>query len=137
MRATAHRSVASLKDEFKIGIESVDRERQRLFATIEALCDTFDSAPTAIKISGDFEALYAQAVAHFAAEEQFLRAENYAELRTHRSEHKRLLRQVRRLARAYQDGRCAECGTSLRACLEIWLTDHIRRTEPAFKALIN
>lgn len=128
---------ANSKDSLWTGIDSVDRERRKVFALIEELADKFDSFSSAGAVSADFAALQAQVSAEFAAEERLMRAKGYALYDAHKSEHERLLEQFRRMIDAYEDGACTLCGLNLRTCLETWLGDHFRNADPALSTLVN
>jgi len=128
---------ANSTHELWTGIDSVDSERRKLFALIDALVDTFDSFAAASVVAADFAELDAQVMAEFAAEEQLMRAMEYPAYDAHKGEHERLLARFRLMIDAYEEGRCTLCGTNLRTCMESWLGDHIRNADPALKTLVN
>jgi len=128
---------ANSTHELWTGIDSVDSERRKLFALIDALIDTFDSFAAASDVAADFAELDAQVTAEFAAEEQFMRAVKYPAYNAHKAEHERLLAQFRLMIEAYEEGTCTLCGTNLRTCMESWLGDHIRNADTALKTLVN
>jgi len=130
-------SLASLKDELRTGIDSLDHEHRQLIGVMEALCDSFDHAPSADAVSNLFGLLYAQVSAHFALEERLMREKRYAFYATHKAEHERLLEQIRNMMEAYEDGKCEDCGTTLRACLEAWLANHVRSADTALRTLAD
>jgi len=125
------------KDGLWIGVDSIDRERRKLFALMEELFAKFDSFASAHIVSGDFAALAAQVSAEFAAEERLMRAKRYASYDAHKAEHERLLKQLREMIEAYEDGMCTVCGTTLRTCFETWLGNHVRNDDAALTALVN
>lgn len=124
-------SLASLKNELRTGIDSLDHEHRKLVGVMEALCDSFESTPFAGAVSNGFGMLYEQASARFALEERLMRAHDCTFYDTHKTDHERLLEQIRSMMEAYEEGKCEDCGTSLRACLETWLTDHVRNADAA------
>jgi hemerythrin len=128
-------SLASLKYELRTGIDSLDYEHRKLVEVMEELCVSFDNDPVTGAVSDCFGVLYARVSAHFALEEQLMREKKYAFYDTHKTDHERLLEQIRRMMEAYEEGKCADCGTNLRACLETWLADHVRTADTALCAL--
>jgi len=128
---------ANSKEKLWTGIDSVDSERRKLFALIDALVDKFDSFAAADAVAADFTALQVQVSAEFAAEERLMRSERYPLYRAHKGEHERLLEQLRQMIEAYEEGACMQCGSNLRTCMESWLGDHIRNADPALKSLVN
>ncbi len=130
-------SLASLKDELRTGIDSLDQEHCKLVGVMEELCDTFDNAPSTGAVSDLFDVLYAQVSAQFALEERLMREKKYAFYDSHKTDHERLLEQVRHMMEAYEEGKCADCGMSLRTCLETWLADHVRNADTALRSLAD
>ena len=130
-------SLASLKDELRTGIDSLDHEHRQLIGVMEALCDSFDHAPSTGAVSDLFGVLYAQVSAHFALEERLMREKSHPFYDTHKADHERLLEQIRHMMEAYEDGKCADCGTTLRACLEAWLANHVRSADTALRTLAD
>ena len=130
-------SLASLKDELRTGIGGLDYEHRKLVGIMEELCDSFDAAPSSGVVADCFGALYAQVSAHFALEERLMREKRYASYAAHKRDHERLLEQVRHMMEAYEEGKCADCGTSLRACLEAWLANHVRTADRALGTLTD
>ena len=130
-------SLASLKEELRTGIDSLDYEHRKLVGVMEALCDSFDNAPSTGAVSDSFDVLYAQVSAHFAREERLMREKRYAFYDAHKTDHERLLEQIRHMMEAYEEGKCADCGMSLRTCLETWLADHVRNADTALRCLAD
>jgi len=128
-------SLASLKEGLRTGIDSLDYEHRKLIGVMEALCDSFDRAESAHEVSDLFGALYAQASAHFALEESIMRGKKYAFYDAHKADHERLLDQIRRMMEAYENGMCTDCGTTLRACLEVWLAGHVADADTGLRTL--
>lgn len=119
-------SLAILKDGLRTGIGSLDYEHRELVGKIEKLCDSFERASSAQEVSDCFGALYAQASAHFALEENLMREKKYAFYDAHKADHERLLDKIRLMMEAYENDMCADCGVSLRECLHDWLAGHVR-----------
>ena len=128
-------SLTSLKDGLKTGIDSLDYEHRELVGVIETLCDSFDRASSTREVSDCFGALYAQASAHFALEESLMREKKYAFYDAHKADHERLLDKIRRMMEAYEDGKCTDCGVSLRKCLDNWLASHVRNADAGLRPL--
>lgn len=128
-------SLASLKDQFSTGIESLDHEHRKLIGAMEALCESFDRADSAEEIRGLFGALHARAAAHFALEERLMRENEYPRYAAHKEDHERLLDQVRAMMEAFEAGRCKDCGVRLRDCLEDWLAGHVAESDGALRGL--
>ncbi|MDH5411438.1 MAG: hemerythrin family protein [Alphaproteobacteria bacterium] len=130
-------SLRSLKDGLKTGIDGLDYEHRELVGLMESLCDSFDRNDPAQKVAEGFGALYAGASAHFALEESLMREKKYAGYDDHKADHERLLDQIRGMNEAFEAGRCADCGMTLRDCLEGWLTGHVKGADAQLYALVE
>ncbi|MDH3231628.1 MAG: hemerythrin family protein [Alphaproteobacteria bacterium] len=130
-------SLATLKYGFRTGNDRLDCQHRKLIEAMEELCDSFDSAVSTDAVSDCFDALYAQVSAHFALEERLMRERRHASCDAHKADHERLLEQIRHMIEAYEEGKCADCGTSLRACLDTWLSDHVRNADAALRNLVD
>jgi hemerythrin-like metal-binding protein len=128
-------SLTSLKDGFRTGIECLDYEHRNLVEVMEALSDSFDGAGSTSEVSNLFATFYAQASAHFALEESIMREKKYALYDAHKTDHERMLDQVRQMMEAYEDGQCAECGMSMRVCLEGWFASHVADADAGLRVL--
>jgi len=126
-------SLSSLKDNLHTGIDSLDYEHRKLVGVMEALCDSFERDESSA--SELFGTLYAEVTAHFALEESIMRERKYAHYDAHKADHEQLLDRVRFMMDACEKGLCADCGTSLRQCLEDWLAGHVANADRALRSL--
>ncbi len=128
-------SLTSLKNKPRTGIDSLDYEHRKLVGVMEALCGSFDRAGSTLEVSDLFGALYTETTAHFALEESIMREKKYAFYDAHKADHEQLLDRIRNMMEAYEDGLCADCGTSLRACLEAWFAGHVTDADTGLRTL--
>ncbi len=128
-------SLSRLKDELRTGVDSLDYEHRKLVAVMEELCDRFDRADFPGSVSDCFGTLHAEVSAHFALEEHLMREKKYASFDEHKADHERLLERIRFMMDAYEDGKCADCGTSLRTCLEEWFAGHVKNADARLRTL--
>jgi hemerythrin-like metal-binding protein len=126
-------SLSSLKDKLNTGIDSLDYEHRKLVGVMEELCDKYDRAESSV--SDLFGTLYSVASAHFALEESIMRERKYASYDAHKADHEQLLDRIRFMMEAYEAGQCADCGTTLRACLEAWLAAHVANADMELRTL--
>ena len=80
------------KQEFCVGVESVDHEHQELIALINELHDAMQkdrmSTDSVLEMLGE---IYAQIAAHFALEESIMRSLRYIHYDEHKEDHEVLL----------------------------------------------
>ena len=113
------------QDDFNIGIESVDGEHRQLVAMINELhAAVADGAAIAAVVTA-LSDIYASIEAHFAAEEQFMRATRYMAFAEHKEDHEVLLDDIRDIINlARSEGSYAE--SRLSADLRYWFSEHFR-----------
>jgi len=126
-------SLSSLKDKLNTDIDSLDYEHRKLVGVMEEICDSYDRAE--YSVSDLFGKLHAEASAHFALEESIMREKKYASYEVHKADHEELLDRIRFMMEAYEDGQCADCNTSLRACLEAWFAGHVANADMGLRTL--
>lgn len=126
-------SLSSLKENFNTGIDSLDYEHRKLVGVMESLCDSYERDESSA--SALFGTLYTEVAAHFALEERIMREKKYAQYDAHKADHEKLLDRIRFMMEAYEKGLCADCGTSLRDCLEGWLAGHVAHADSALGEL--
>ena len=111
------------KSEYSLGIPAVDHEHEELFALINDLyAGLFEpgSETTVMDFLGE---LFSKISSHFALEEKVMRDGRYAGYPAHKSDHERLLDEVRDLMDDYEDGRYVDLDR-FAGELEHWFSAH-------------
>src|SRR5215472_18692606 len=90
------------KDQYSVGIEAVDHEHRELIDLINKLHDEMSAHGGKPAIEAFFGDLYKGISAHFALEERFMRERGYDQLGQHKSDHERLLDEIRDLMEDYE-----------------------------------
>lgn len=85
------------RDDFTIGIEEVDHEHREMIGLINALYAALGDDRSSERVEGFLGEIYAGISAHFALEEKVMRARHYGSLTEHKSDHERLLDDLRDL----------------------------------------
>lgn len=84
-------SLIAWRDEFSLGVESVDVEHREMIELINALDTSMQEGAghdVVVETLGD---IHARISAHFALEEKIMRDAGYEKLATHKADHERLL----------------------------------------------
>ncbi len=115
------------RDDFKVGIESVDHEHRALIDLINDLHaklggGEIDTA-TVAEVLGE---IFAQISAHFALEEAIMRERGYDQLDAHKADHEELLDGLRDIMDAVEDEAFPDLEAALSERLERWFTVHFR-----------
>ena len=92
------------KPEYALGIPAVDHEHRELFDLINDLHATLFQPGSEATVMDFLGELYSKISSHFALEEKLMRDVRYAGLPAHKSDHERLLDEVRDLMDDYEDG---------------------------------
>ena len=111
------------KSEYALGIPAVDHEHRELFDLINDLHASLfepESETTVVDFLGE---LFTKVSSHFALEEKLMRDGRYTGYPTHKSDHERLLDEIRDLMDDYEDGRHVDLDR-FAAELESWFSVH-------------
>lgn len=123
-------SLIEWKDEFSVGIASVDLEHRDLIDLINDLHAVMGEGGGFERIVASLGEIYAQISAHFALEEKFMRDTRYAGYPAHKTDHEALLDELRDIMdRVEDDGRYDE--ERLSGELGRWFTEHFRTHDAA------
>ena len=69
--------LVSWKDEYSVGIDSIDDEHRQLIETINRLHEELDSPDRKRTVPGFFKRLMVEIKTHFVHEEEFMREHDY------------------------------------------------------------
>lgn len=113
------------RDEFSVGVPSIDHEHRELIESINGLIDAAHDGGSYDKVSGALGEIYTQIGAHFALEERIMRNARYDGYPEHKEDHEDLLDQLRDIMdRVDYDGAYDE--DRLCAELEQWFSVHFQ-----------
>lgn len=111
------------KSEYSVGIDAIDHEHKELIDLINRLHDELSTTGDANSVSAFFGDVFKAISAHFALEEQFMRQRDYDQLREHKSDHERLLDEIRDMMDEFEGN--VEAGrVSLAKKLDGWFSRH-------------
>ena len=79
------------RDEFSLGVESVDVEHREMIELINTLDNLMQQGASQDAVVDTLGEIYARIAAHFALEEKIMRAAGYEQLPAHKMDHERLL----------------------------------------------
>ncbi|HSH43594.1 MAG TPA: bacteriohemerythrin, partial [Arenicellales bacterium] len=113
------------KDEYRVGVEDVDREHRELIELINTLYERMGDAGGDIDVMEFLGEVYARIASHFALEEQVMRRHDYDELAEHKADHEHLLDEIRDIMDDYEDGRLLD-HEELARRLDRWFSEHFR-----------
>lgn len=114
------------RDEFEIGLASVDHEHKELIGLINRLHADLAGDPSAGAVGAFLGEIHAKISAHFALEEQQMRALRYDELAGHKADHEDLLDEIREIMDAYEAGAYRDLEAELAGRLHDWFVRHFK-----------
>ena len=118
-------SLIEWKDDFSVGVASVDLEHRELIDLINDLHGLIGENATAEEVVSMLGEIFAQISAHFALEEKYMRDSRYPHLAEHKADHEMLLDELRDIMDLVDDdGSYDEQGLS--QDLRRWFTEHFR-----------
>jgi hemerythrin len=114
------------KDQYGTGIEAVDHEHRELIALINRLHEELMKADSKPSVEAFFGDLLKGIAAHFALEERFMREHRYNQLTEHKSDHERLLDEIRDIMDGCLDDADEVDQATLAARLDAWFSRHFQ-----------
>ena len=112
------------KGEYSVGVESIDRQHQRLFELVNALFAGVKAMNQEV-ISSVLQELVQYTVNHFAYEERLFKEHGYPNEDAHVEQHRRLVGQVAAFAKEFSNGE-SMVDFRLLNFLRNWLKGHIQ-----------
>lgn len=113
------------RDEFSIGVASIDHEHRELIGLINQIFEHLDADDPAT-VTDDLGEVHARISGHFALEEQVMRDNAYDQYLDHKSDHERLLDDIRDIMDAYEDGSYTERRHEFVERLQNWFIEHFK-----------
>jgi hemerythrin-like metal-binding protein len=114
------------KDEFKVGIVSVDHEHRQLIGLINDLHAGLAARPTKDAVARVLGEIHTKIAAHFALEERVMRERRYDQYDDHKADHERLLDEIRDIMDRFEADAYFNYETALATELQDWFALHFR-----------
>ena len=115
-------SLIEWRKEFETGIPDVDHEHRELVDLINRLHEHMASGADRARVAEFLGEVFARIAAHFALEESIMRKHAYDEYEAHKTEHERLLDEIRDI----MDGASADYAGSLSTVVRDWFVNHFK-----------
>lgn len=118
-------SLIAWRDEFSLGVESVDVEHREMIELINALDTSMQDGASQDDVVETLGEIHARISAHFALEEKIMRDAGYEKLATHKADHERLLDRLLNVIDSVDEEGSYE-RTALSDYLNGWFSVHFR-----------
>ena len=113
------------RTEFETGVADVDHEHRELVDIINDLHAEIAAGADRRRVSEFLGEVFARIAAHFALEESIMRKHAYDEYEAHKSEHERLLDEIRDIMDEVEDG-SDSYREALAGTVRDWFVDHFK-----------
>ena len=125
------------RDEFKVGVASVDHEHEAMIALINELHAELGEDADKEKVMGFLGEIFAKISAHFALEEQTMRERRYDQYKLHKADHENLLDEIRDIMDRYESGAEADYEETLAAEMRDWFTNHFKTKDARLHKMLG
>jgi len=124
------------KDEYSVGIESLDNDHKKLINLLNQFTTAYDYA-----MSEDFERealndLIAYTKYHFEREEDLLDKHSYIGVEAHKKQHRAMIAQVESFVTLYDD-KGHDALAEVSGFLQQWLINHINGTDKEYSQCLS
>jgi hemerythrin len=113
------------KDEFNLGVPSIDHEHRELINLINESFDHLVGSDSHKVIQHYLGEIYAKIAAHFALEEKIMRDKKYDQYEDHKQDHEQLLDDILDIMDEYDEQDIVDC-QKLGDSLTYWFTNHFK-----------
>jgi hemerythrin len=113
------------KDEFNLGVPSIDHEHRELIDLINESFDQLVGSDSHLVIQHYLGEIYAKISAHFALEEKIMREKKYDQYEDHKQDHEQLLDDILDIMDEYDEKDVVD-GQKLGDSLTHWFTNHFK-----------
>ena len=98
-------SLIAWDNRFSVGVAAVDHEHRELIGLVNETHERLKRPDADITVPDFLGEIYTRISAHFALEEQLMRASRYDRYPEHKADHERLLDAIRDIMDDYEDSR--------------------------------
>ena len=124
------------KKQYSLGVPAIDYEHRELIELINELYASVQREGTDTSVADFLGELYTRITAHFALEEKIMRDSHYDEYLDHKTDHERLLDDIRDLMDDYDDGVYVDV-ERFGARLDDWFSEHFRTRDARLHKMIG
>lgn len=125
------------RKEFETGIADVDFEHRELIGLINELHDQIDSDGSPDDIIEFLGEIFAQISAHFALEESVMRKHDYDQYIDHKTNHEKLLDDIRDIMDDFEAGKYDAYHKTLAPVIHNWFVDHFKTRDARLHKMLG
>lgn len=114
------------RKDFETGIPDVDFEHRELIELINSLHNQLETDAPSEDISDFLGEVFARISAHFALEESIMRKHNYDQYIDHKTDHEKLLDDIRDIMDDFEEGKYTAYHETLAPAIRDWFVIHFK-----------
>ncbi len=115
-------------EKYAVNIEEIDTQHQKLVAILNDLLDAMGRGQGKTVLDKTFNELEAYTKTHFFAEEKLMIVYGYSDYNRHRSEHGKLINDLKNYKKDFETGK-SKLTLEILDFLKNWLINHITLTD--------
>ncbi|MDH5600011.1 MAG: bacteriohemerythrin [Gammaproteobacteria bacterium] len=123
------------KEEYSVGIESIDNQHKKLLMLINHLQTAVDHSTGEQFEREALDELVDYTRTHFAYEESLMEDNDYPEFEAHKEQHKNMVSEVERVLAEYQRDQETAMSNAI-SYLKNWLINHINGTDKQYSEFL-
>ena len=134
-RKLAARHYVEWKDEYSVGIESIDMQHKKLLGLINSLQTAVNYKTGEVFEREALDELVDYTRTHFKYEEDMMEQNGYPDFTTHRAEHELMIARVEEVLKQYQQDK----DTAMQNAIDFlrgWLINHINGTDKQYSSFL-
>ncbi len=124
------------RDDFQLGIPSVDYEHRELIKLINELYDNYANNVSSTTVLHFLGEIYAKIASHFALEEKIMKEQGYDQFADHKADHEKLLDDICDFMDDFENNQEFEEGV-FGELLELWFVEHFRTKDARLHKFIH
>lgn len=124
------------KDEYSVGIESLDNDHKKLISLLNQFTMAYDYAMSEEYEREALNDLISYTKYHFEREEQLLEQHDFPDVIAHKEQHKKMIEQVNGFMDLYND-KGHDALNEISDFLSNWLINHINGTDKEYSTHLN
>jgi len=125
------------RKEFETGVADVDHEHRELIDLINELHVKLGNADSRETVSAFLGEVFARISAHFALEETVMRKHDYDQYSEHKTDHEKLLDDIRDIMDDYESGQYLDFEEALSRAVRDWFVDHFKTKDARLHKMLG
>lgn len=119
------------KDDYSVGIDSLDQDHKKLIALLNQFITAYDYAMSESYEREALDDLIAYTKYHFEREEKLMEENEYPDIVAHKAQHKKMFAQVETFVELYNE-KGHDALDEISDFLSNWLINHINGTDKEY-----